>query len=101
MVALKYNDRTFIYRGVASALRVVHGRNSVESDIKARLIERNHQLDDLFEIKTLEMKVKIKNGKEAEEGEVLDDRGRKTVLKTGVSRIMFLLTIVQPIHCDN
>ena len=55
------------------------------------MIERNHQLDNLFEIKTLEMKVKIKNGKEAEEGEVLDERGRRTVIKTGVGELLFFI----------
>ena len=71
-------------RGIASALRRVHGRPSVERNLKRSLGERNHLLDDLFEIKTLEMKQKIKKGEKLPDGEVLDARGRRTVLRTGV-----------------
>ena len=69
---------------MAAAFRSVIGRNSVESNIKAKLYERNHDLDDLFEIKTLEMKEKVKKGAKVEENLILDDKGRKIVLKTGV-----------------
>ena len=69
---------------MAAAIRSVIGRNSVESNIKAKLYERNHDLDDLFEIKTLKMKEKVKKGDNVGEDLILDDKGRKTVLKTGV-----------------
>ena len=43
-------------------MRVVHGRKCVESNLKEKLIDRNHLLDDFFEIRTLEMKQKVKKG---------------------------------------
>ena len=61
----------------------MYGRNSVESHVKSKLFERNHQLDDLFDVRTLPMKQKVKKGGNPEDGEVLDERGRKTVMRTG------------------
>ena len=66
-------------------MRVVHGRKGVESNLKHKLTERNHELDDLFQISNLEMKQKVKKGeKPDDDDEELDEGGRRTVLRTGV-----------------
>ena len=73
-----------MFRGVAGAMRVVHGRNSVETNLQSKLTERNHKMDDLFEVVTLEMKQKVNKPGKIADGEVLDDKGKRTVLRTGV-----------------
>ena len=70
-------------RGIAAAIRTVHGRKAVESGLKSKLVERNHSLDELFEIRTLEMKEKVKKDTKLNDDEV-DEKGRRSVLKTGV-----------------
>ena len=65
-------------------MRVVHGKDSVEKNLQSKLTKRNHKMDDLFKVVTLEMKQKPKKSEKAADGEVLDDKGRKTVLRTGV-----------------
>ena len=68
---------------MAGAMRDVHSRKGVESNLKHKLTERNHQLDDLFEIFNLEMKQKVKKRERPDDDE-LDEGGRRTVLRTGV-----------------
>ena len=79
--AFNLSDRTTL--GIAGAMRVVNGRNSVEPNIQSKLVERNHRYDDLFEIKTLEMKQKVKKGEENNNKD-LDQSGCRTVFRTGV-----------------
>ena len=67
----------YLLRCIAKAMRVGHGRKCVETNLKEKLSDRNHLLDDFFEIRTLEMKQKVKKGVKLADGEVLDDKGRK------------------------
>ena len=62
---------------IAAASRVVSGRTAVEPNFKGALKERNHKLDDLFSVETLQMQKKVRGVKE-EENKV------KSVLSTGV-----------------
>ena len=71
-------------RGIAAAIRTVHGRKAVESGLKSKLVERNHSLDSLFEIRNLKMKEKVKKDAKVNDDEEIDDKGRRSVLKTGV-----------------
>ena len=71
-------------RGIAAAIRTVHGRKAVESGLKSKLVERNHSLDELFEIRTLEMKEKVKKDTKVNDDDEVDKKGRRSVLKTGV-----------------
>ena len=82
---------------MAAAIRTVHGRKAVESNLKSKLFKKNHDLDDLFEVKTLEMKVKVKKGATVEKDEILDDKGQKTVLKTGVMNKNLFLSLLSNI----
>ena len=69
------SDRTIM--SIAAASRVVSGRTAVEPNFKGALKERNHKLDDLFSVETLQMQKKVRGVKE-EENKV------KSVLSTGV-----------------
>ena len=71
-------------RGIAAAIRTVHGRKAVESGLKSKLVERNHSLHELFEIRTLEMKEKVKKDTKVNDDDEVDKKGRRPVLKTGV-----------------
>ena len=71
-------------RGIAAAIRTVHGRKAVESGLKSKLVERNHSLDELFEIRTLEMKEKVKKDTKVNDDDEVDKKGRRSVLKTRV-----------------
>ena len=71
-------------RGIAAAIRTVHGRKAVESGLKSKLVERNHSLDELIEIRTLEMKEKVKKDTKVNDDDEVDKKGRRSVLKTGV-----------------
>ena len=66
----------------------MHGRNAVEPNLKVALSERNHQLDELFEVKKLQMKKKPKkksDDKDATPAEApVDKNGYLTVERTGV-----------------
>ena len=44
--------------GLATDIRGVFGRNAVESGLKAAIIEKNHALDHIYDIKTKVMKGK-------------------------------------------
>ena len=78
----------FIYSSIAAATRVVHGRNAVEPNLREALTEKNHQLDELFEVKTLLMKKKPKKNnddKDTNPDETpLDENGYLNVKRTGV-----------------
>jgi hypothetical protein len=37
-------------RGIAGAMKVVHGRDSVENNLQSKLTERNHMMDDLLSL---------------------------------------------------
>jgi hypothetical protein len=78
-------------RGIAGAMKVVHGRDSVENNLQSKLTERNHMMDGLFEVVTLEMKQKPNKSGKVADGEVLDDKGKRTVLRTGVRLQNFIL----------
>ena len=69
------SDRTIL--SIAAASRVVSGRTAVEPNLKGALKERNHKLDDLFSVETLEMQKKVRGVKE-------DENKVKSVLSTGV-----------------
>lgn len=77
---------------MASATRVLMGRNSVEPKLKAALTARNHMLDNLFSEMTLAMKKKPKAKKDSDDKESessakpleLDEDGYLTVERTGV-----------------
>ena len=56
MICLNFkhlSDRAIM--SIAAASKVVSGRTSVESNFKGALQERNHKLDDLFTVETLQM----------------------------------------------
>ena len=69
-----------LFRKVAASYRVVGGRNSVESNLKEKLVELNHTFDSLFTSKDIIMKIKPKEKDE----ELLDDRGFKDYPTVGV-----------------
>ena len=76
---------------VASFIRVKAGRNAVESNVKQGLRDRNHELEDMFYKKEMDMKEKPKQKKddedtedESEEDVILDEPGLKTVHRPGV-----------------
>ena len=76
---------------VASFIRVKAGRNAVESNLKQGLRDRNHELEDMFYKKEMDMKEKTKKKKddedtedESEEDVILDESGLKTVHRPGV-----------------
>ena len=56
----------------------------MESGLKSKLVERNHSLHELFEIRTLEMKEKVKKDTKVNDDDEVDKKGRRPVLKTGV-----------------
>ena len=71
---------------------MVNGKTSVEPKLKTALYERNHQLDDLFSVKTLCMNKKPRKDKTVKKTEV-DETGTRdlggAVERTGVDKIPF------------
>ena len=77
-MCLIYNCEFF--RAIASATRVVFGRNSVAKDLPAEMTARNHYLDPHF--KKVELDLKFKPAKKDladSEDEISDDEGDDTV----------------------
>lgn len=60
----KLHEFIVIFRKFAAATRVVFGRGSVESGLSETLTGKNSELKDLFEVKWMRFKRKIRKHKE-------------------------------------
>ena len=65
--ALSLSDRGI--KKFAAATRVVFGRDSVDVGLSSSLVEKNKELKDLFAVKWVKMKRKVKSNKNDEENE--------------------------------
>ena len=73
----------YSFRKVASAIRVVAGRKSVETCLPQKIVEMNHKLDPYFVSKELNMKFKPKT--KSDDVSDIDDQGMKNVPTIGVT----------------
>ena len=65
-------------RKVAAAFRVVAGRKAVEPNLSQKLVELNHQLDDLFTSMEVMMKVRPKGDSgDSDDDTEIDEQGYK------------------------
>ena len=67
------------------------GRKSVLTNLSSSLVKRNHELDDIFSAKEVNMKVKPGKKKDdvSDEDDELDEEGYKTIPTVGVSKSYF------------
>lgn len=81
----------FFFSKIATAIRVVGGRKSVEQGLAESLTERNQYLKELFTSKILKMREKKKGDQPDDDkagnlvGDVLEQDGYQWVDKVGVS----------------
>ena len=86
-VSRNFSDKDTI--AIASFLRVKAGKHSVEPYLQIGLSLRNHQLENMFYMKTMDMKVKPKKVHDKqiiEEGQesIIDGEGLLTVNRPGI-----------------
>ena len=69
------------------------GRKSVVANLSSSLVKRNHELDDIFSAKEVNMKVKPGKKKDdvsdEDDNDELDEEGYKTIPTVGVSKLYF------------
>ena len=85
VLSVQFKKYIFFIRKVAAAFRVVSGRHSVEPNLSHKLVEMNHQLDDLFISKEVIMKVRPKGDTDDSEDDTeIDEQGYKDQVAVGV-----------------
>ena len=87
-VSRNFSDKDTI--AIASFLHVKAGKHSIEPHLQLGLSKRNHQLENMFYMKTMDMKVKPRKvpdkkniGEECQES-VVDGEGLQTVNRPGI-----------------
>lgn len=69
------------------------GRKSVVANLSSSLVKRNHELDDIFSAKEVNMKVKPGKKKDdvsdEDDNDELDEEGYKNIPTVGVSKSYF------------
>ena len=90
------NQYNSFNRNIAGAIRVGAGRDSIQSGLQSSLTSRNHELDDLFQAKSLMLKEKKKKKKDDSESddsedELTEDDGSTYVEKVGVSNFLIII----------